>query len=162
LKQIKADPATMTSEVVRSVTEASYQYQKLTEPDALRLVLLLPSPDLQSPLNCELLSTTLSNYENGLLDHYTALSYVWGDASRRVVIKVGGQTLSITESLETALRHLRDASRTRRIWADAIYINQEDFEERNQQVRQMASVYAVAQHTIICTSWEQPFPISDL
>ncbi len=140
----------MTSEVVHSFADASYQYQKLTEPDALRLILLLPSPNLQSPLNCELPSTILSNCENDLLDHYTALSYVWGDDSRRVVIKVGSQTLSITESLDTALRHMRDASRTWRIWADAICINQEDF-ERNQHVRKMASVYAVAQHTIICT-----------
>jgi len=130
-------------------TGSQYQYEKLTEPDALRLVLLRPSRELQNPLECYLISTTLSNCENDLLDHYTALSYVWGDPSHRVSIKVAGQALSITASLDTALRHLRDSSRTRRIWADAICINQNDSEERNQQVRQMASVYATAQHTVI-------------
>jgi hypothetical protein len=139
----------MTSDGVSTSTDLPYQYQKLTEPDALRLVLLKPSNDLEGPLDCDLLSTTLSNCENDLLDHYTALSYVWGDSSRRVLIKVAGRILSITGSLDTALRHLRDLSRVRRIWADAICINQDDFEERNQQVRQMASVYATAQHTII-------------
>ncbi|KAE9370585.1 HET-domain-containing protein [Stipitochalara longipes BDJ] len=129
--------------------DSSYQYEKLTEPDALRLVLLLPSEDVQSPLRCNLIRTTLSKCENDLLDHYTALSYVWGDASRKVPIKVAGETISITASLDTALRHLRDPLRIRRIWADAICINQNDFEERNQQVRQMASVYAIAQHTVI-------------
>jgi hypothetical protein len=132
-----------------SPVDSSYQYEKLTEPDALRLVLLLPSEDLQSPLRCDLINTTLSVCENDLLDHYTALSYVWGDPSHRVSIKVADETLSITVSLDAALRHLRDSSRTRRIWADAICINQNDFEERNQQVRQMASVYAIAQHTVI-------------
>jgi hypothetical protein len=137
----------MTSDGLSASTDLPYQYQKLTEPDALRLVLLKPSNDLEGHLDCDLLSTTLSICENDLLDHYTALSYVWGDPSRRVLIKVAGRTLSITESLDTALRHLRDPSRTRRIWADAICINQNDFEERNQQVRQMASVYAIAQHS---------------
>ena len=139
----------MTSSASFSPADSSYQYEKLTEPDALRFVLLLPSEDLQSPLRCELISTTLSTVENDLLDHYTALSYVWGDPSRRVSINVEGKTLSITASLDTALRHLRDPSRTRRIWADAICINQNDIEERNQQVRQMALVYAIAQHTVI-------------
>jgi hypothetical protein len=139
----------MALDAVSASTGSQYQYEKLTEPDALRLVLLRPSRELQNPLECYLISTTLSNCENDLLDHYTALSYVWGDPSRRVSIKVAGQALSITASLDTALRHLRDSSRTRRIWADAICINQSDSEERNQQVRQMASVYATAQHTVI-------------
>lgn len=141
----------MASDAVTITTLADppHQYKKLTEPDALRLVLLSPSRDLQSPVECDLISTTLSNCENDLIDHYTALSYVWGDPSQRAFIKVAGQPLSITASLDTALRHLRDPSRPRRIWADAICINQNDFEERNQQVRQMASVYAIAQHTVI-------------
>ncbi|KAF8848522.1 HET-domain-containing protein, partial [Acephala macrosclerotiorum] len=139
----------MSSNAASLSANPAYQYQKLTEPDAIRLILLQPSDDLQSPLECELISTTLSYCQNDLLDHYTALSYVWGDPSLRAMMKVAGRALSITASLDTALRHLRDSSRTRRIWADAICINQNDFEERNQQVRQMASVYTVAQHTVI-------------
>lgn len=139
----------MSSSENLPLTNLVYKYQKLREPDAIRLILLQPSNDLETPLECELISTTLSHYQDDLLEHYTALSYVWGDPSRRVTMKVDGQTLSITASLDTALRHLRDQSRIRRIWADAVCINQNDFEERNQQVRQMASVYAVAQHTVI-------------
>jgi hypothetical protein len=127
----------------------AYEYQMLTEPDAIRLVVLQPSNDLETPLECGLISTTLSHCQYDLLEHYTALSYVWGDPSNIVTIKVDGYALSITASLDAALRHLRDTSRMRKIWADAICINQNDFEERNQQVRQMASVYSVAQHTII-------------
>jgi hypothetical protein len=55
----------------------------------------------------------------------------------------------ITASLASALRHLRDRYRKRQVWADAICINQDDIEERNQQVRQMASVYSLAHHTVI-------------
>jgi hypothetical protein len=57
--------------------------------------------------------------------------------------------LNITASLECALRHLRDASRVLRLWADGICIDQSDPIDRNQQVRMMSSIYSLAHHTII-------------
>jgi hypothetical protein len=127
----------------------TYQYQKLTEPDAIRLILLQPSADLDSPLHCSLLSTSLTRCHNNLIDKYTALSYVWGDPARSRLITVNNEAMFITTSLDPALRHLRDAHRTRLVWADAICINQNDPEERNQQVKQMGWVYRQANHTII-------------
>jgi len=127
----------------------AFEYQKLTEPDAIRLIILQPSEDLESPLHCELITTTLTHRQDDLLEHYTALSYVWGDTSKIITIMVDGHTFPITTSLDTALRHLRDTSRTRKVWTDAICINQDDLEKRNRQVRQMASVYSIAQHTVI-------------
>jgi hypothetical protein len=35
------------------------------------------------------------------------------------------------------------------LWADAICINQDDIDERNQQVKQMGLVYQQANHTMI-------------
>jgi hypothetical protein len=52
-------------------------------------------------------------------------------------------------SLHSALRHLRDTHTPRFVWADAICINQDDIEERNQQVKQMDWVYRQANHTVI-------------
>jgi hypothetical protein len=83
------------------------------------------------------------------MDKYIALSYVWGDPALSRLIRVDGEAMYITASLDSALRHLRDTNRTRLVWADAICINQGDVEERNQQVRQMAWVYRQADHTII-------------
>jgi len=60
-----------------------------------------------------------------------------------------GFLVDVTASLEYALSHIRDKTCPLRVWADAVCINQTDVAERNQQVRQMASVYVVAHHTII-------------
>jgi hypothetical protein len=127
----------------------TYQYQKLTESDAIRLILLQPSTDLDSPLVCTLLYTSLTHCHNNLIDKYTALSYVWGDAARSRLIKVNNEAMYITASLDSALRHLRDRHRPRLVWADAICIDQDDPEERNQQVNQMGWVYRQANHTVI-------------
>ena len=127
----------------------TYRYQKLTEPDAIRLIVLQPSEDLGTPLDCSLLRTSLSECHNNVIDKYTALSYVWGDPTLSQVVRVDDQAMYITQSLNSALLHLRDAHRHRLIWADAICINQDDIDERNQQVKQMGLVYQQANHTVI-------------
>ena len=101
----------------------TYQYQKLTEPDAIRLILIQPSEDLETPVSCSLLCTSLSECHNNVIDKYTALSYVWGNPARSQMVSVNGEAMYITQSLNSALRHLRDAHRSRLIWADAICIN---------------------------------------
>lgn len=55
---------------------------------------------------------------------YTALSYVWGDATDIRQINVDGKALDITASLEEALRYIRDSKQPRRIWADGVCVNQ--------------------------------------
>ena len=57
--------------------------------------------------------------------------------------------MKITSNLDSALRHMRDPSRYRKIWADAICINQKDDYQKSQQVLQKAEVYRTAQVTII-------------
>ncbi|KAF8857550.1 hypothetical protein BDZ45DRAFT_744215 [Acephala macrosclerotiorum] len=57
--------------------------------------------------------------------------------------------MDVTVNLDSALRHMRDLKRPRRIWADAIYINQNNYEQKGHQVAQMFQVYKIAQHTII-------------
>ena len=98
----------------------TYQYQKLTEPDAIRLILLQPSEDLEAPLSCSLLHTSLSECHNNLIDKYTALSYVWGDPTLSQAVRVDDKAMHITQSLNSALVHLRHAHKSRLIWADAI------------------------------------------
>jgi hypothetical protein len=92
--------------------------------------------------------TTLRKSQEEIIDHYTALSYVWGDAADRVLIQVGQQTLEVTTSLECALRHLRDERRVLRLWVDGICINQADDEEKAKQVEQMGRSISV-HHTVI-------------
>ncbi|KAL8893496.1 MAG: hypothetical protein Q9192_005207 [Flavoplaca navasiana] len=77
---------------------------------------------------------------------YTALSYVWGDATDRQDILLDGHRFSVTRSLYNVLSHLRDAfevdKRELQIWADAVCINQDDQEERAREVKKMGVIYS--------------------
>ncbi|KAH7311864.1 heterokaryon incompatibility protein-domain-containing protein [Rhexocercosporidium sp. MPI-PUGE-AT-0058] len=126
-----------------------YQYRPIGDSDGIRLLELKPSSDFEATIDCSLVHTTLHECDEDLIDHYTALSYVWGDAKITTRITVEGLGLDITINLASALRYMRDATRKRLIWADAICINQSDNEEKNRQVRQMGQVYQTAAHTII-------------
>ena len=51
---------------------------------------------------------------------YTALSYVWGDASVTEDIVVNGILFAVTSNLATALRQIRKSYGEVLLWADAI------------------------------------------
>lgn len=83
---------------------------------------------------------------------YSALSYVWGDQTERENIVVNSQLVSVTKSLESALRrapHLRNIhpgpDPTFLLWADAICINQGNARERTAQLSLMAKLYQNAE-----------------
>jgi hypothetical protein len=162
----------MSSSLVLPSELRAYQYTRLTGSDDLRLIIVQPSAHLESPLECELLPTSLRACRNDLVDSYTALSYAWGDSTLAKTITVytdemsskkrsrgqrrlratatkGPRSLLITKALDSALRHLRDKTRSRRIWADGICINQDDIVEKNTQVAIMGEIYAGAHHTVI-------------
>ncbi|OIW25301.1 hypothetical protein CONLIGDRAFT_656948 [Coniochaeta ligniaria NRRL 30616] len=78
---------------------------------------------------------------------YEAISYVWGsqdDPGLAFVQTSKGMpagTVSIGRNLESALRHLRYEDKPRKLWVDAICINQADYAEKSVQVRRMARIY---------------------
>jgi hypothetical protein len=100
---------------------------------------------------------------------YEAVSYVWGDTRKRRDITIDGETLSITENLHGALTAFRlrpnDTSSTgnpglatqqvRRLWADAVCINQEDLPERTSQVELMGRIFASAYQVLAWLGWEE-------
>ena len=96
-----------------------------------------------------LLHSTISQCDREIIDHYTALSYVWGNPNETGSIYVDGCQVTITATLDAALRDLRDPSRVLRIWADALCIDQSNLDERNSQVGLMAQIYETAHHTVI-------------
>jgi hypothetical protein len=123
-------------------SDDEYQYTKLPTPHSTRLVELHPSES-------EDVIVTLRTVELDLAPPYEAISYVWGDPNFKVGIKCEGRSLKVTPNLKAVLHHLRPKSRTRILWADAVCINQEDFEERSQQVRIMSKIYSTAIRTLI-------------
>jgi hypothetical protein len=83
---------------------------------------------------------------------FTALSYCWGTSSTKRVITVNSHDKEITETLDTALRHLRHATEPVMLWIDQICINQEDLADKQSQVKLMALIYRRAWSTIIWLS----------
>ncbi|KAF4448985.1 HET-domain-containing protein [Fusarium austroafricanum] len=80
---------------------------------------------------------------------YDALSYTWGDQTKIGVIIVNGKRLGIAQNLNTALLRLRHRTEARRLWIDAICIDQTNVIERNHQVGMMQRVFSAASSVIV-------------
>lgn len=63
--------------------------------------------------------------------------------------------MSIGRNLNSALRHLRYRSKTRRLWIDALCINQNNTDERSKQVSIMNKVYSTAERVVSWLGKEQ-------
>ncbi|KAK3659021.1 hypothetical protein LTR56_001458 [Elasticomyces elasticus] len=90
---------------------------------------------------------------------YEALSYTWGDRTLDKSIVVGGRyRLPLTDNLWYALRGLRYRWRSRRLWVDALCIDQKNIGERSMQVAFMGEIYNAAQK--VCIWLGEPVPKS--
>lgn len=87
---------------------------------------------------------------------YDALSYAWGDPGRVEKIVVNGKWLGVARNLHTGLLRLRHPKEHRRLWIDAICINQNDTNERNHQVGMMQRVYSAASSVIVWLGDPEP------
>lgn len=128
---------------------SAYKHKPLLHPDSFRLLLLQPSTFHDDELRGSLLDISLADCDYDLVEQYTALSYVWGSAEKPCYIRLDGNVLDITKSLNNALRDIRDTTRARRVWADALCIDQGNIPERNSQVSLMGRIYSGASSTII-------------
>lgn len=100
--------------------------------DEIRILHVQPLADgkvaspTRSPIICSLETVSLNNTPD-----YVALSYTWGPPHQNPLhtIHLEETTFPVTESLYTALQHLRPCSASDaalRIWIDAVCINQSD------------------------------------
>ncbi|KAH7142835.1 heterokaryon incompatibility protein-domain-containing protein [Dactylonectria estremocensis] len=121
-----------------------YAGEILAEDDSFRLISLQPGEDT-SPLILRLINTRLQETQP-----YEAVSYVWGDASQlvpvRVVVDKSGEEsdMDITLSCNAALRRLRNKESARTLWIDSICINQSLTTEKNHQLALMGRIYQEA------------------
>ena len=124
---------------------AKYCYSQLSVPTGIRLLRLLP--DAKS-LQGELFEYRLRSSDKP--SHpYEALSYVWGGDEKPQSISIGNLKLDITKNLYTALLRLRDHDCSRILWVDAVCINQENDEEKEDQISLMAEIYAKALRVVV-------------
>lgn len=127
----------------------SFTYPTLPpEPHATRMIRLLPHEDSSAPIQCEIFSYDLSVTE-GEKHLYEALSYAWESEERSQSITLNGCTFHITKSLHTALTHLRNRQLERTLWVDAISIDQDNINEKNEQIPLMRSIYAQAERVLV-------------
>jgi hypothetical protein len=132
-----------------------FVYRSLTpHKERIRLITLLPEThhsslaqyhgDEDPSESSNSVSCTLSHVSLDNAPAYTALSYNWGDATRRHAIFVNGATVMVTANLEVALRHLRLQDEPLTLWIDALCIDQSDEVEKSEQLAQMRRIYAQA------------------
>ncbi|KAG4437277.1 hypothetical protein IFR05_007254 [Cadophora sp. M221] len=132
---------------------SSYRYSPLPSNN-IRLLCLLPNASEAEPLQCKLLDYNLQD-PSGRTHLYDALSYVWGDRNNTRPIDIvkhelqSKDELHVTTNLYEALSHLRNFFFQRIIWVDAICIDQENREEKEQQIRLMAKIYSKAHRIIV-------------
>jgi hypothetical protein len=132
-------------------TLPSYPYTSLPS-QCIRVLELRPGPS-DAPLECNVVIQKIDGKP------YEALSYVWGDPTAVTFVKCTDEThegyLGVGLFLSKALFSFRLPTQTRRIWVDALCINQKDITERQSQVRLMGAVYGTAAY-VLC--WLGPFP----
>lgn len=128
---------------------SEFQYKPLDSADSIRILLLHPASASPASLHCDLIYTTISECYRDLFEYFVALSYVWGSTDDLQTIFLEGCHFQITRNLSEALHNIREPNRTVRLWADAICINQQDVDERNQQVALIGQIFSIAHHTII-------------
>ncbi|KAF2662109.1 HET-domain-containing protein, partial [Lophiostoma macrostomum CBS 122681] len=122
-----------------------YTYNRIPSTH-IRILVLSPAPDLTSPLRASLETHAAVCLDTKLPIPltYDAVSYFWGTAKPSVDMVCDEKALRVTPTVNNMLRYLRKGTKERRLWVDAICINQGDGEEKSEQVRGMAYIYSCA------------------
>lgn len=111
----------------------------------IRILTLVASSAPQDQIECKLSKASLTALH--VLPPYVALSYTWGDATKRAAITVDGQLYLATDNLKVALQHLRDSRNDIYLWIDAICINQDDNDEVDRQLQIVHKIFSQAKET---------------
>lgn len=126
-----------------------YKYRRI-EQGYIRVLILQPGAG-SDPLRCQLDHVPLDEDAN-----FDAISYCWGSPKKTHQLICDGKRMGITQSLREALWQFRHPDRSRRLWADAVCINQRNVKEKNFQVQEMHEVFRRAEHVLIWAGIELP------
>ncbi|KAF5026432.1 hypothetical protein F66182_1497 [Fusarium sp. NRRL 66182] len=130
--------ATRKANEERLNKRASYHYQPLKEQGSIRVLELHPgNPG-------DIISFGLTEVLLAVHPAFEALSYEWRDKVGSVPVQCDNNQILVTPNCKAAMEHLRLRLRPRYLWIDAICVNQEDIQERNQQVAMMTEIYRLA------------------
>lgn len=99
---------------------------------------------------CIIIQASLQN-----IHEYITSGYAWGDNTKNETIILNGNRMEITTSFDVALRHFRSSEMksqnfgVRRIWVDALSINQNDELEKTWQVPQISRIFKNAEYALV-------------
>ncbi|KAK0271633.1 hypothetical protein LTR35_013387 [Friedmanniomyces endolithicus] len=118
-----------------------FRYSRTIGGDEIRLVTIQPAHREEDPVRCRIDTYGREDYPT-----YEALSYCWGspDPATRIYVsdaQQGDVQLSVGDGLASALYHLRYSYKPRRIWIDALCIDQLNLDEKALQVASMDTTY---------------------
>ncbi|KAI3319142.1 heterokaryon incompatibility protein-domain-containing protein [Xylariaceae sp. AK1471] len=141
LEDEPSDTEDKSSEHIRDNVE--FQYSALAAGE-IRILVIHPARNADDPIRCSLQHISLA-----APGEYEALSYAWGDRKNMKPLIVDGKGFKLRENAEAALQRLRSSDQDRRIWIDAICINQNDDGEKALQLPMMTQIYEKARRVCI-------------
>ncbi|KAL7938012.1 heterokaryon incompatibility domain-containing protein [Trichoderma chlorosporum] len=114
-----------------------YQYRPLSPEASTRIIELQPSYEQEGPLRCNLQEINIESDP-----FYEALSYTWGKPEFTEPLTLDDEfVIHITPNLRDALLRFRSKLNVRRLWVDAICINQKDDDDKAKQIPLMTEIY---------------------
>lgn len=117
-----------------------YKYKRLSNFREIRLITLESHNDNRTgPIECCMEEVSLDS-----VPHFTALSYAWDSHEGTERIVCNGALITVTKNCMAALRNIRKHDGVRRMWVDAICIDQGATEEKAQQIGIMGDIYKTA------------------
>lgn len=103
-------------------------YQPVASSEGeIRVLLLHPAANHGDGIHCQLTTVRLQDRPQ-----FEALSYTWGSTGTPDEIRINGHGFQVWENAGAALRRMRLPKAPRRLWVDAICINQGDVRERSE------------------------------
>ncbi|KAK8085391.1 hypothetical protein PG997_006662 [Apiospora hydei] len=140
-----------------------FAYQPLSPGSNIRILELQPSIDPSAPLEAKLVGANIrgqfskySEFDYEANFDYEAISHCWGEPlfTEPLILRGGvyshqGAVKYITANLRDALLRFRDHGRVRRLWVDAICIDQGNDAEKTTQIGYMTDIYQQASGVLI-------------
>ncbi|KAF2828878.1 HET-domain-containing protein, partial [Ophiobolus disseminans] len=118
------------------------QYTPLDSSKRSTRLLRVEKASGDAEITCELREIDLEDQPQ-----FIALSYTWNTGGGLDSLTCNGTTVQAGKNLCDFLRRFR-IDHELPLWVDALCIDQENIDERNHQVTQMASIYSSAMFTI--------------
>ena len=131
----------------------AFAYTPLHDVDEIRLLNIAPR---HTPPGNSRLRDGIQHFFLSESPLYTAVSWMWGSPGDLVDLDLDGHKLMIRRNLRNIIEQLRRDDQSRRVWIDAICIDQKNIAEKGHQVQMMGKIYQEANRVVACLSAARP------